>query len=142
MAQKNITHVLYVIENTDLSSMPKIVIFHVLYAISVSLTVGGVDAVRGPHVSVGEGKNPLLPRLLRSSSPSDSPRPTPPLATAGAPPGELRLGWRGYGRRRLLVPPFPLRLSRFQLLLIARRGRRPLGRVLMLVGARRPLRLF
>jgi hypothetical protein len=65
MPQKNIAHVLYAIENTDMSSMPKIVIFDVLCAISVNLTVRGVEAVGGLHTSVGKGKVPLLPQLLR-----------------------------------------------------------------------------
>jgi hypothetical protein len=64
MLQKNIAHVLYAIENIELSSMPKIVIFHVFYAISIILTIRGIDAISGPsmgpHVS-GKGKNPLLP---------------------------------------------------------------------------------
>jgi hypothetical protein len=35
MPQKNVAGMVYAIENTNLSSMPKVVIFHVLYAISV-----------------------------------------------------------------------------------------------------------
>jgi hypothetical protein len=53
MPQKNLADVLYAIEKTDLSCMPKIIIFHVLYAISVTLTVRWMDAVSGPHASVG-----------------------------------------------------------------------------------------
>jgi hypothetical protein len=35
MPQQIAAHVLHVIKNVNLSSMPKVVIFHVLYAISV-----------------------------------------------------------------------------------------------------------
>jgi hypothetical protein len=35
MPQQNVTHVLYAIRITNLSSMPKVIIFHVLYDISV-----------------------------------------------------------------------------------------------------------
>jgi hypothetical protein len=71
MPQKNIAHVIYSIENTDLSSMPNIVIFHVLYVISVNLTARGMDAISGPSVGPTrqwERENPLLPPRSRSSS--------------------------------------------------------------------------
>jgi hypothetical protein len=39
MTRKNVVCVFYIIENANLSSMSKVIIFCVLYAISVSLTV-------------------------------------------------------------------------------------------------------
>jgi hypothetical protein len=83
MPRKIVTHVLYAIENTDMSSMPKIIIFYVLYVISVSFTVRGMDDVKGPSVGPcvsGRGGNPLLPHLL----------PTPAVLSLAAPPTPLR----------------------------------------------------
>jgi hypothetical protein len=66
MLQKNIAHVLYAIENIELSSMPKTVIFHVFYAISIILTIKGIDAISGP--SMGPTR-----QWEREKSPSSSP---------------------------------------------------------------------
>jgi hypothetical protein len=74
MPPKNIAHVSYAIENTDLSSVSKIVIFHVLYVISVSFTFRGMDVVNGPSVG-------LTREWERGKSPSSSSQllPTPAI---------------------------------------------------------------
>jgi hypothetical protein len=71
--QQKVARVLYAIENVNLSFMPKFAFFHVLYVISVSLTVRKMDVVSRPHMSVGEGK---IPYFLTATPPRASPRPT------------------------------------------------------------------
>jgi hypothetical protein len=115
-----------------LSSMPKIVIFLVLYAISVSFTVRWMDAISGPSVGpTRQWEREKIPFFLTSTAtPSPLPMPTPPPVAAGATPGKLRLGHRG----RTIGPALPwpsraraLRAARVYLCPVARR--RPRWRV-------------
>jgi hypothetical protein len=116
MPQKNITNMLYIIENTDLSSMPKIVIFYVLYAISVSLTVRGILTWMPSmdrwwaHASVGEQKespSSLVPPPPPPPAPGDVPPPPPlgpslPVQGTGSHAGHYSSRWAPAAGRRAL----------------------------------------
>jgi hypothetical protein len=81
MPQQNVAHVVYAIENTKLSSMPNVAIFHVLCAISVrcswilllGMSVGGEipyflhrSPMRGPPT----GRRCAGTRALRRRAPA------------------------------------------------------------------------